>query len=562
MDWKKIKYFFKLYLKLYWVRILFIIGFIILVVSLVTFISIGMKAWNEAESYLRQSQMAVLPLQIYLQVVMALIFGIVYTYMWYWLMFKKGAGSFAHVYKKAVSAKEISVKWEDVIGMDEAKQEAFEVVNLIKDRAQLQQMGGHILRGLLMLGPPGCGKTYLAKAIATEAGLPFISMSGSEFVEMFVGVGAGRIRSLFKRAALLSEFKGGCLIFIDEIDALGARRGLDVGFGGTTEHNTTLNQLLVEMDGLKEKDANIVLIGATNAPEDYLDQALLRPGRFDRKIYVDRPNLEDRQKLFFYYLKKIKYNEQDVKIDRLARMTVGYSPADIANLIREAALIAIRHKSNFIFMKDIDEARERITLGIKRRIKYRDEEKWQTAYHEAGHAIITYLLVPTQDVFKITITPRGHTGGVTWTPEKEEIFIRDKNQLLGKIKISVASFAAEKLKLGMTTAGVDNDFENALYIAHNMVWRWGMGKSGLIGNFDAVERHAYRGTEFVSQETKIKLDSDIQEILQSCLKEVQDVLKKEDALLERLAKELVAKEELNYDEIEAIFKEFGKSRAT
>ena len=267
---------------------------------------------------------------------MALIFGVVYTFMWYWLFMKRGAQSFTQTSKKSVAGESVGITWDDVIGMDEAKEEALEVVKLIKDRAQLQRIGGKILRGILMLGPPGCGKTYLAKAIATEAKLPFITMSGSEFVEMFVGVGAGRIRSLFKRAQQLAELEGGCLIFIDEIDAVGAQRAMDKGFGGTTEHNTTLNQLLVEMDGLKEKDYNIVLIGATNAQEKVLDEALLRPGRFDRKIYVDKPNLDDRQKLFSYYLSKVKYDPQDLKIERLARITVGQSPADIANIVREA----------------------------------------------------------------------------------------------------------------------------------------------------------------------------------------------------------------------------------
>jgi len=439
--------------------------------------------------------------------------------------------------------------------MDEAKQEANEIVNLVKDRAELQRIGGKILRGLLMLGPPGCGKTYLAKAIATEAKLPFISMSGSEFVEMYVGVGAGRIRGLFKRARQLAELEGGCIIFIDELDALGAGRGVERGGGGQTEYNQTLNQLLVEMDGLKEKDYNIVIIGATNVPESFLDRALLRPGRFDRKIYVDKPSLEDRQKLFAYYLKDVKYDAQSVKIDKLARITVGYSPADVYNIVREAALIAVRHKKPHITMKEIDDARERIALGIKRRFKYSAEEKLQTAYHEAGHAIVTYLLVPTQDVFKITVTPRGHTGGVTWVPEKEETFIHDKNKLLNRIKISLGSYAAEKIKLGSTTEGVGGDFRNASSTAHDMVWRMGMGKSGLIGDFHATQ------SQYLSEETKAHLDRDVQEILQDCLKEAEELLKKEELLLERLAKELVAKEELNYDEIEAIFKEFGKGRA-
>jgi len=558
MNWKKAKF----YWKLYRTKILLIFGASALLTSLIYFIVKGIRAWNESESYLRQSQMAMVPLQLYLQIIMAIIFGLVYTYLWYWLMFKKGAQSFSQTAKKSISGKTIGITWNDVIGMDEAKQEAFEVVELITDRAELQRIGGKILKGLLMLGPPGCGKTYLAKAIATESKLPFISMSGSEFVEMFVGVGAGRIRSLFKNASQLAELHGGCIIFIDEIDAVGAQRASG-GFGGQTETNTTLNQLLVEMDGLKEKDLNIIIIGATNMPENFMDAALLRPGRFDRKIYVDKPNLEDREKLFEYYIKKVKYDPESVKIDRLARITVGNSPADISNIIRESTLIAIRNKRQVVTMKDIDDARERIALGIKRRIKLSEKEKWQVAYHEAGHAIITYLLVPSKDVFKITITPRGHTGGATWIPEHEETLIDDQIQLLNEIKISLGSYAAEKIKLGFTTSGVaGGDFANALFIAHNMAWRMGMGKSGIIGDFHALDSFSRTGAApLISETTKMQLDNDVQDILQTCLKEVNEVLTKEEALLERIAKDLVAKEELNYDEIEAIFKEFGKSRA-
>jgi cell division protease FtsH len=549
---------FKLLIQLYWLRIVIITSLVLLAISVAILISVGLRAWNEVESYLKQSQLAMIPLQLYLQLIMALVFGVVYTFMWYWLMMKNGANSFSQTKKKSISGASIGITWNDVIGMDEAKQEALEIVSLITDQAELQRIGGRILRGLLMLGPPGCGKTYLAKAIATEAKLPFISMSGSEFVEMFVGVGAGRVRSLFKRARLLADFEGGCIIFIDEIDALGARRGLDSGFGGTTEHNQTLNQLLVEMDGLKERDSNIVIIGATNAPHRILDSALLRPGRFDRKIYVDLPYLDDRKKLFEFYLRKVKYDETTIKLDRLARITIGYSPAEIANLVQEAAVLAVRRKNLAITMKDIDDARERIELGLKRRIKLRQEERWQIAYHEAGHAIITYLMVPTKDVFKITITPRGYTGGVTWTPEREEIFIHDQSHLVNHIKVCVGSYAAEKLKLKVTTSGVGGDFSTALQLAHNMVWCWGMGKSGLLGNFDAVYYSSQRPP---SGEIQNKLDGDVQEIMQSCLKEVTEILIREDALLERLAKELIAREELDYDEIEAIFKEFGKNRA-
>ncbi|MCX5706347.1 MAG: AAA family ATPase, partial [Candidatus Omnitrophica bacterium] len=548
MNWKKVKF----YWKLHWLKFLIIIGLLALGISLFVLVVIGMRAWNESESYLRQSQLAMIPLQLYLQIIMALIFGFVYTYLMYWLYFKRGASSFSQTTKKSVSGKTIGISWNDVIGMDEAKQEASEVVKLIKDRAELQRIGGKILRGILMLGPPGCGKTYLAKAIATESKIPFISMSGSEFVEMFVGVGAGRIRSLFKQARQLAELEGGCIIFIDEIDAVGAQRAMDRGFGGTTEHNTTLNQLLVELDGLKEKDCNIILIGATNAPEKVLDEALLRPGRFDRKIYVDRPNLEDREKLFSYYLGTVQYDPQNVKIDRLARISVGSTPADIANIVREAALIAVRNNKMLISMKEIDDARERNALGIKRRIKLSDKEKWQIAYHEAGHAITTYFFAPSQDVFKVTITPRGPTGGVTWTPEREDTFIQDSNKLTSQIKISLGSYAAEKIKYNATTNGVYQDFSTAMYYARQMVWICGMGKSGLLGNWELDKN--------ISEETKATLDKDVQYILQTCLNEITDLLKKEELLMDRLAKELVAKEELNYDEIDAIFKEFGKTR--
>ncbi len=559
MNRKKIKF----YWGLYWIRILVTSGLVLLGISLIFLLVNGIKAWNEAESYLRQSQLAMIPLQLYLQIIMAFIFGFVYTFLMYWLYFKRGAQSFTQASKKSISGEEIGVTWNDVIGMDEAKQEALEVVKLITDRAELQRIGGKILRGILMLGPPGCGKTYLAKAIATEAKLPFISMSGSEFVEMFVGVGAGRIRSLFKKARQLAELEGGCIIFIDEIDAVGAQRAAERGFGGQTETNTTTNQLLVEMDGLKEKDSNVVIIGATNMPEWFLDEALLRPGRFDRKIYVDKPSLDDRAKLFAYYLQKVKYDENNIKVDRLARITVGQSPADIANIVRESALITVRNKRPLITMKDIDDARERLYLGLRRRVKLTEKERLQTAYHEAGHAIVTYLLAPSKDVFKITIIPRGHTGGVTWVPEREDIFIEDQNLLLSEIKISLGSYAAEKIKFGYTTAGVSGDFSNALYTAHMMVYQVGMGKSGLLGNFQQISllrRYGYAAE--ISEHTKALLDNDVQEILQSCLKEVTDLLKKEELLLSRLAQELLAKEELNYDEIEAIFKEFGKARPT
>jgi len=320
------------------------------------------------------------------------------------------------------------------------------------------------------------------------------------------------------------------------------------------------------MDGLKEKDYNVVVIGATNAPEGFLDPALLRPGRFDRKIYVDLPNLIEREKLFEYYLKDVKY---DASLDckRLSRLVVGNSPADISNLIREAALIAVRNKKQEISIKEISEAYDRVEMGIKHRVVFVESERWKIAFHEAGHAIAMYFLAPHKDVFKATILARGGALGFVMPQPREEIHVRTRDQYLGDIKVSLGSYAAEKLKLGITTSGVSQDFSSAMWVAHRMVWEWGMGKAGLVGDYaqlGAFNRSygIFRGesVSYLSEKVKEQLNYEVQEILQECYREVLDLLKKEDALLQRFAQELMLKEELNYDEIEAIFKEFGKTR--
>lgn len=561
MNAKKINLFFKFH----WIAIIVTVLAVIIGISFIFFLRNAINAWNTSESYFKKATLAQYALFFYVLIIIQIISLPLTGALWIWLM-RGGQMKFTHLGKKPVEGKDIRIHWLDVIGMEEAKEEAMEVVRLVTDRAKLQAIGGKILRGILMIGPPGCGKTYLAKAIATEANMPFMAMSGSEFIEMFVGVGASRIRKLFKQARQLAEVEGGCIIFIDELDAVGAQRSVDRGFGGQTESNTTLNQLLIEMDGLKEKDYNVIVIGATNAPEGFLDLALLRPGRFDRKIYVDLPNLDEREKLFEYYLKDVKY---DTTIDRmrLARLTVGNSPADISNLIRESALIAVRNRKDAISMREISEAYDRVEMGIKHKIVFSQTDRVRIAYHEAGHAMAMYFLAPHKDVFKATILARGGALGFVMPHPREEIHVHTKEQYLGDIKVGLASYAAENLKVNTTTSGVSADFTSAMWLAYNMVWKWGMGKSGLIGNYSLLANMdqgfgIFRGESqsYISEDLKAQLNTDVQQILNECLKEVDDLLRKESDLLDRFAQELLAKDELNYDEIEAIFKEFNKTR--
>ena len=383
---------------------------VIIILTFAVLLLVVLAIWGlmSLESFYRKMTLAQMPMQILLGGMHAMIFVFMYlTFM---------RGGFAKLEKAPIKGKDVLITWNDVIGMEDAKLEAIEVVNLIKDRAKVHKMGGSMIKGLLMLGPPGCGKTYMAKAIATEADMPFISMSGSEFVEVFVGVGASRVRKLFKKARELAYGYGGCILFIDELDAIG--RGRTFSNMGGQETNSTLNQLLAEMDGLKGEESNIVVIGATNAQETHMDQALLRPGRFDRKIIVTLPSQEDRQDLFKFYLSKVKA-EENLDIGRLARRAVGKSPADIANIVKESAVIATRNKKTAIGIKDIGEAFERVDLGIKHRLSVTPKEKAMTAYHESGHLVVNYLLAPSKTVFKASIIPRRGVLGVVYSPERE-----------------------------------------------------------------------------------------------------------------------------------------------
>lgn len=518
---------------------------IILITGLVTLLFWFLKGIWSLDSYARGYMLAIMPMQLLLALVSAGMFVSMYILFLH--------GGLVRMQQNRIKGETVNVHFSDVIGLEEAKEEAREIVELIKDRTRIKKIGGKILRGILMVGPPGCGKTYLAKAIATECGIPFISMAASEFVEIFVGVGASRIRKLFKKSRRLAYGYGACMIFIDELDAIGRHRTLFSWGGGGQETNSTQNQLLVEMDGLKEKDVNIIVIGATNAPEETLDQALVRPGRFDRKIYIGRPSLADREKLFEYYLGKVKY-APEIDIGRLARRTVYKTPADIENIIKEAALIATRNKKEEITPKELSEAMERIEMGIKHKnLKMTPQEREMVAYHEAGHLLVLYILHPTDDVFKASIISRQGALGMVHHIPREEIFTSSRERILANIKVSLGGYIAEKIKLGVTSDGVTADFRQAMFLAHNMVWKYGMGNNGFVGDFTIIPEGE------ISDKLREELNRETNLIIQQCVKDVGALLKQESEIFERFAQELLKKDELEYDEIDAIFSEYGKS---
>jgi cell division protease FtsH len=510
----------------------------------------GLWAFLTIESFYRHMMVAGIPGQLYLAAASAFLFVYLYANLF--------TNQLSGLRRKGkVKSEKVNVRMSDVIGLDNAKREAMEVVELLKDRAKLKAIGGQIVKGLMLFGAPDTGKTMLAKAIATEAGVPFLSMAGSEFVEVFVGVGSSRIRQLFRKARLLAYTYGACIIFIDEVDALGQSRKFS--FFGSSESDSTLNQLLVEMDGLGDTDENVVVIGATNASETVLDPALLRPGRFDRHIYIDRPNLKERVDLFRYYLKKVKH-DPDIDIGRLGRRCVHKSPADIMNIVKESALIALRDKRETVNYNDLSKAIERIDLGIIHHLNLTPEEKEAVAYHETGHLMVLYQLHPTDDVFKASIVARGGTLGVVYHHPREERHTATRDKLLADIKVALGGYLAEKIKYGVTSTGVAADFTNAMHNAHKMVWEYGMGTNGFVGDYSYIVR-GYFGKDVLSDSMKDALNKETHTILAQCAKEVEAFLRRDWPLVERFVQELIKREELEYDEIHAIFAEFGKARA-
>jgi len=424
---------------------------------------------------------------------------------------KGGAFSFGKSKARLIDENSNSITFADVAGCDEAKEEVFELVDFLKDPQKFQKLGGRIPHGVLLVGPPGTGKTLLAKAIAGEAKVPFFSISGSDFVEMFVGVGASRVRDMFDNAKKNSP----CIIFIDEIDAVGRHRGAGMG-GGNDEREQTLNQMLVEMDGF-ESNSGVIVVAATNR-SDVLDKALLRPGRFDRQVHVGLPDIRGREQILQVHMRKVPI-DPDVDAAVLARGTPGFSGADLANLVNESALFAARRNKRAVDMKDFEDAKDKIYMGPERKSAVmREEERRNTAYHESGHAVVAKVLPKADPVHKVTIMPRGMALGVTWQlPEFDRVNLY-KDRMLEELAILFGGRAAEELFLHSMSTGASNDFERATKMARDMVTRYGMSDSlGTMVYVDTESESIFgrNSTKTVSELTQQKVDAEIRSLIDS-----------------------------------------------
>jgi len=440
------------------------------------------------------------------------------------------------------------ITFNDVAGIDEVKDELKEIVGFLKDRQKFINMGARIPKGILLVGPPGTGKTLLGRAIAGEAGVPFFYVSGSEFVEMFVGVGAARVRDLFDQA----KRNAPCIIFIDEIDAVGRHRGAGLG-GGHDEREQTLNQLLVEMDGF-EINSGIIILAATNRP-DILDPALERPGRFDRKIFVGPPDLKGREEILKIHARNKKL-DPSLDIAELAKRTPGFTGADLENMLNEAALIAVRKGKEYIDLSDCEEAIEKVLMGPARKsVVMSDEERKITAYHESGHAIVAKFTPYSDPVKKISIVPRGPSLGQTWQAPEKDKYNYKKEELIATIKVLLGGRAAEEFILNVSTTGAENDLERATKIARKMVTQYGMSSLGLV-SFEA-EREVFLGRDFVrekkySEGTARMIDLEVAKIINECYNEVKDIILNNKEKLIKLAETLLEKEVINEEEFNSI----------
>ena len=461
---------------------------------------------------------------------------------------KGGAFSFGKSKARMLDENANAVTFADVAGCDEAKEEVNELVDFLRDPTKFQKLGGRIPRGVLMVGPPGTGKTLLARAIAGEAKVPFFTISGSDFVEMFVGVGASRVRDMFENAKKHSP----CIIFIDEIDAVGRHRGAGMG-GGNDEREQTLNQLLVEMDGF-EANAGVIVIAATNRA-DVLDKALLRPGRFDRQVIVGLPDIRGREQILMVHMRKVPIGP-DVKADILARGTPGFSGADLANLVNEAALFAARRNKRLVEMQDFEDAKDKIVMGPERKSAVmREEERRNTAFHESGHAVVAKLLPKADPVHKVTIMPRGFALGLTWQlPEHDRINMY-KDKMLEEIAILFAGRIAEEIFMHQMSTGASNDFERATKLARAMVTRYGMSDALGTMVYEDTEQDAYFGrmsAKTVSEATQQKVDTEIRSILDQQYALSRSLLERNMEKVEMMAKTLLEWETIDADQINDI----------
>jgi len=492
-------------------------------------------------------------------------FLLIFIWLFFLRQMQGGAGprglfSFGKSRAKLLTDERPKVTFKDVAGVDEAKEELGEVIEFLKDPGKFQKLGGKIPKGALLLGPPGSGKTLLARAVAGEAGVPFFSMSGSDFVEMFVGVGASRVRDLFEQG----KKNAPCIIFIDEIDAVGRHRGAGLG-GGHDEREQTLNQLLVEMDGFESNDG-VILIAATNRP-DILDPALMRPGRFDRQIVVDSPDVKGREGILRVHTKKIKLAE-DVDMEILARGTPGLSGADLANMVNEAALLAARKSSDAVGMIDFEEAKDKVMMGTARRsLVISDDEKKMIAYHEAGHALVAKFLPDADPVHKVTIIPRGLSLGVTHYLPVDERRTQSKSKLETWLVYAMGGRSAERVVFDELTTGGADDLKKATDIAQKMVCRWGMSdKLGAL-TYGRREEQIFLGREIsqhrdFSESTAKLIDDEIRAIVDKAETTATRILTENRDKLDKLAEALLEKEVIDGNEIDAIIGSSGSDEVT
>ncbi|HEY0704666.1 MAG TPA: ATP-dependent zinc metalloprotease FtsH [Candidatus Acidoferrales bacterium] len=473
---------------------------------------------------------------------------------WIFMMKQMQAGgnkalSFGKSRARLLTAQQKKATFKDVAGIDEPKEELYEIIDFLKDPQKFQKLGGRIPKGVLLVGPPGTGKTLLARAIAGEANVPFFSISGSDFVEMFVGVGASRVRDLFEQG----KKNAPCIIFIDEIDAVGRHRGAGLG-GGHDEREQTLNALLVEMDGF-ESNEGVILIAATNRP-DVLDPALLRPGRFDRRVVVPRPDVKGREEILRVHTRKVPLSE-DVDLSVIARGTPGFSGADLANLVNESALWAARQNRKFVAMVDFEMSKDKVLMGVERRsMILSDEEKRNTAYHEAGHALVAALTPGADPLHKVTIIPRGMALGVTMQLPIDDKHTYTKDFLEAQLAVLMGGRAAEEIFLNHITTGAGNDIERATEIARQMVCEWGMSVLGPL-TFGKKEEAIFLGREIAqhrdySEDTAIKIDGEVRSIVTTGYSKARNILETQKELLERIAHALLEREVLDAVELKLL----------